>query len=90
MWLVSCFQNNDPQVMLGGGGDDDTHSVERVRYHRSKKFRTQSAHYKIKLKNLDGKTYQEVCHNFHEIMRNILDDVLRGGKRRRYGEIQHS
>ena len=80
MWLVSCFQNNEPQVMLGGGGDDDTHSVERVRYHRSKKFRTQSAHFKIKLKNLDGKTYQEVCHNFHEIMRNILDDVLKGVK----------
>ena len=33
-----------------------------------------------KLKNLDGKTYLEICHQFQEIMERILDDVLEGSK----------
>ena len=57
-----------------------THSVERKTYQRSKKFNAQAASYSIKLKNLDGKTYLEICHQFQDIMKRVLDDVLEGSK----------
>ena len=36
--------------------------------------------YKIRLRNVEGKTYEQICHKFQEIMKSILDDVLRGSK----------
>ena len=36
--------------------------------------------YKIRLRNVEGKTYEQICHKFQEIMKSILDDVLGGSK----------
>ena len=54
--------------------------MERKRYKRCKKFNAQAAEYKIKLKNLDGKNYKEVCSKFQGIMKNILQDILQDSK----------
>ena len=63
--------------MLGGGNDTPTHEVTQVNSTHSLKFRSQVSNYRIKLKNVDGESYQQVCGNFVNVMKNILDDVLK-------------
>ena len=63
--------------MLGGGEDKSTHSIRVLDNTYSKKFNTHASNYKVILKNIDGKTYQEVCHNFEDIMKDVVQSVLK-------------
>ena len=74
------MQENNAPMMLGGGVDRPTHSVERRNYRRSNRFNAQIADYKVTLKNLEGRTYQDVCASFEGILKKVIDDVLAGSK----------
>ena len=63
--------------MLGGGEDKSTHSIRVLDNTYSKKINTHTSNYKVILKNIDGKTYQEVCHNFEDIMKDVVQSVLK-------------
>ena len=66
--------------MTGGGAERGTHSVEVINMRRSTLFKAQAVDYRITLKDMEGKTYQQVCKNFLTIMKQILDDVLENAK----------
>ena len=66
--------------MIGGGAERGTHSVEVINMRRSTLFKAQAVDYRITLKDMEGKTYQQVCKNFLNIMKQILDDVLENAK----------
>ena len=71
------MQGREPHGMQDGAGvDRATHSVELINVRFSKTFNTHVGDYKVKLKNVEGKTYQDICHNFVKIMENILEEVL--------------
>ncbi len=63
--------------MQGGADDQPSHTVELTNVRHSRKFNSLVGDYRVKLKNVDGKTYQDICHKFVDIMRNILENVLR-------------
>ena len=71
----------DAEGMNGGAmNDQPTHSGELMNVRHSKPFNTLVGDYRVKLKNVQGKTYQDICHHFVDIMKNILDNVLSQAK----------
>jgi len=77
--MIQSHDQNAEQ-MLGGGEDMSTHTIQVLDNTHSKKFNTHVSNYKVTLKNIDGKTYQEICHNFDKIMKDVIQSVLRPAK----------
>ena len=62
--------------MYGGSFESPTHSIIEIDRTHSTKFNTYVTTHQVKLKGIHGKTYQQVCSNFTDIMRNVLYSVL--------------
>ena len=53
------------------------HNVTLLRSKTSAAFQFGVSHYKITLDGVNERTYQELCHEFGELMERVLDELLR-------------
>ena len=70
------LQENNAETMYGGSFESPTYSIIEIDRTHSTKFNTYVTTHQVKLKGTNGKTYQQVCSNFTDIMRNVLDSVF--------------
>ncbi len=67
-------------MMHGGAIDEPTHTVELINQRHSAQFNARAVDYRVRLQSVEGKTYQQICNNFQERLKIILDDVLLASK----------